>query len=80
MMQGKWTPAPNKEAEELLALIHSTELPLEGVCLHGNENDKPVPSRKALAALHNSSIDIDALAGVLFMLIHSVNRTFLFYH
>ena len=53
-MQGDWKAAPNQEADELLALVHGAALPLEGVCLHGSENELPLPSRKALAELRNT--------------------------
>lgn len=63
VVQGDWKSVTKEEADDLLALVHSVSLPLEGVCLHGSENDKPLPSRKALAVLRASSIDAESLAG-----------------
>lgn len=66
-LQGEWKPAPNKEADELLKMLHDAQPPLEGVCLHASENEPPLPSRKALAALKgvSSGVDAEAIAGTL---------------
>lgn len=65
-MQGDWRPVASGEASELLALVHDAALTGDGVCLHGSENEPPLPSRKALAALRikpDSATDSASLAG-----------------
>jgi hypothetical protein len=63
VVQGDWKRAPTEEADKILALIHSQAIPINGVWLYGSENEKPLPSRKALAELNNSSTESESLAG-----------------